>query len=85
VRGPGVADSQAAVVAALNKSGNPDVTIRLLPSAGHGMQTVSGKAACITCMKEPRDWQNAGDRADPDHEPTMIAWLQKRFGGEARR
>lgn len=52
MRGPGVADSQAAVVAALNKSGNPDVTIRLLPNAGHGLQTVSGKAACITCMKE---------------------------------
>ena len=52
MRGPGVADSQATLVAAFIKSGNQDVTIRLLPNAGPGMQMVIGEAECLTCIKE---------------------------------
>lgn len=81
-----VAESQAALTAAFARSGNADVTIRLFPNAGHGMQTVAGAAECLTCMNEHHaSGQIPAFEPDPDYEPTMIAWLQKRFGSDVKR
>lgn len=81
-----VPESQAALTAAFAKSGNPDVTIRVFPNAGHGIQTVTGAAECLTCMKEHHEsGKFPAFEMDPDYAPTMIAWLEKRFSGGAKR
>lgn len=81
-----VPETQAALAAAFAKGGNPDVTIRFFPNAGHGMQTVEGAAECISCMeKHHESGTMPAFELDPDYVPTVIGWLMKRFGGEVRK
>lgn len=81
-----VPESQAALSAAFARSGNPDVTIRLFPNAGHGIQKVDGPAECLMCMKEHHEsGKFPAFDMDPDYAPTMIGWLEKRFSGGSKR
>lgn len=81
-----VPETEAALVAAFKKSRNPDVTIRVFPNAGHGIQTVAGAAECITCMEENhKSGKFPAMEPDPDYAPTMIGWLIKRFAVEGKK
>jgi len=72
--------SVAALTAAFRRSGNHDVTTRVIPDGGHAIQVVDGPAECLRCIEEKRREGMLIQLPAPGFYDLILGWAEERFG-----